>query len=115
LYEVIYNLCDNAIKYNHPGGHINISVTDQHGIVKISVSDSGIGIAPEHQEKIFERFYRLDDSRARETGGTGLGLAIAKEVVTLHGGKLYVEDAENGGSIFVMEFPYNSDEGGASV
>ena len=114
-WEAIYNIVDNAIKYTPEGGYVKLGLELSGKNLLVKVEDNGPGIPDEDKEKIFERFYRLDDSRARETGGTGLGLAIAKEVVTLHGGKLYVEDAENGGSIFVMEFPYNSDEGGASV
>ncbi len=114
-WEAIYNIVDNAIKYTPEGGYVKLGLELSEKNLLVKVCDNGPGIPDEDKEKIFERFYRLDDSRARETGGTGLGLAIAKEVVTLHGGKLYVEDAENGGSIFVMEFPYNPDEGGASV
>ena len=108
LYEVIYNLCDNAIKYNHPGGHVNISVTDQHGIVKISVSDSGIGIAPEHQEKIFERFYRVDKSHSRQSGGTGLGLSIVKRTVQYHHGKITVDSELNKGTTISVLFDTKS-------
>ena len=114
-WEAIYNIVDNAIKYTPEGGYVKLGLELSGKNLLVKVEDNGPGIPDEDKEKIFERFYRLDDSRARETGGTGLGLAIAKEVVTLHGGKLYVEDAENGGSVFVMEFPYNPDEGGASV
>jgi two-component system phosphate regulon sensor histidine kinase PhoR len=108
LYEVIYNLCDNAIKYNHPGGHVNISVTDQHGIVKISVSDSGIGIAPEHQEKIFERFYRVDKSHSRQSGGTGLGLSIVKRTVQYHHGRITVDSELNKGTTISVLFDTKS-------
>lgn len=114
-WEAIYNIVDNAIKYTPEGGYVKLGLELSGKSLLVKVEDNGPGIPDENKEKIFERFYRLDDSRARETGGTGLGLAIAKEVVTLHGGKIYVEDAENGGSIFVIEFPYNPDEGGASV
>ena len=114
-WEAIYNIVDNAIKYTPEGGYVKLGLELSGKNLLVKVEDNGPGIPDEDKEKIFERFYRLDDSRARETGGTGLGLAIAKEVVTLHGGKLYVEDAENGGSVFVMEFLYNPDEGGASV
>ena len=108
LYEVIYNLCDNAIKYNHHGGYVNISVTDQHGIVKISVSDSGIGIAPEHQEKIFERFYRVDKSHSRQSGGTGLGLSIVKRTVQYHHGKISVDSELNKGTTISVLFDTKS-------
>ena len=108
LYEVIYNLCDNAVKYNHHGGYVNISVTDQHGIVKISVSDSGIGIAPEHQEKIFERFYRVDKSHSRQSGGTGLGLSIVKRTVQYHHGKISVDSELNKGTTISVLFDTKS-------
>ncbi len=115
IWEAIYNIVDNAIKYTPEGGYVKLGLEVSGKTLLVKVEDNGPGIPDENKEKIFERFYRLDDSRARETGGTGLGLAIAKEVVVLHGGKIYVEDAENGGSIFIIEFPYNPDEGGASV
>lgn len=96
--EVIYNLCDNAIRYNHDGGHVWITV--EHGF---SVRDDGIGISKEHQERIFERFYRVDKSRSKKTGGTGLGLAIVKHIVELHDGKISVESEENKGTAIKVE------------
>ena len=98
LYEVIYNLCDNAIKYNKPGGKVEVAVTEQHGAVQISVSDTGIGIAPEHQDKVFERFYRVDKSHSKQSGGTGLGLSIVKHAVQYHHGKITVESEPNMGT-----------------
>ena len=99
LYEVVYNLCDNAIKYNNSGGHVKVSVAEQHGVVQISVSDTGIGIAPEHQDKVFERFYRVDKSHSKQSGGTGLGLSIVKHAVQYHHGKITVESELNKGTI----------------
>lgn len=81
LEELIYNLCDNAIRYNHRGGWVRVTVEDRDGGVLLTVSDNGIGIPPEHQERIFERFYRADKSRSKASGGTGLGLAIVKHIV----------------------------------
>ncbi len=85
LEELIYNLCDNAIRYNRPGGWVRIQVTDapaaEGGDVILTISDNGIGIPPEHQERIFERFYRADKSRSKASGGTGLGLAIDRKSV----------------------------------
>lgn len=95
LYEVIYNLCDNAIKYNNPGGYVKVSIVELSDTVKISESDNGIGIAPEHQEKIFERFYRVDKSHSKQSGGTGLGLSIVKHAVLYHHGKITVESELN--------------------
>ena len=74
MYEVIYNLCDNAIKYNVEGGSMKVSVGERDGKAFVSVADTGIGIAPEHQSRIFERFYRVDKSHSKASGGTGLGL-----------------------------------------
>ena len=102
LYEIVYNLCDNAIKYNNPGGHVKISVAEQQGAVQISVSDNGIGIAPEHQDKVFERFYRVDKSHSKQSGGTGLGLSIVKHAVQYHHGKIDISsEVGNGTSICV--------------
>ena len=104
LYEVVYNLCDNAIKYNTPGGKVEVAVTEQQGSVKISVSDTGIGIAPEHQDKVFERFYRVDKSHSKQSGGTGLGLSIVKHAVQYHHGKIAVESELNKGTTISVLF-----------
>lgn len=98
LYEIVYNLCDNAIKYNNQGGHVKVYVSEQQGAVQISVSDNGIGIAPEHQDKVFERFYRVDKSHSKQSGGTGLGLSIVKHAVQYHHGKITVESELNKGT-----------------
>ncbi len=82
--ELIYNLCDNAIRYNNPNGYVKVSVTNEDGNVIVQVKDNGIGISKENQERIFERFYRVDKSRSKQTGGTGLGLAIVKHIVARH-------------------------------
>lgn len=105
IWEAMYNLVDNAIKYSKIGGTVKITASVSEELLKICIYDSGKGIPDEFKERIFERFYRLDDSRTRETGGTGLGLAIAREAVILHGGKLYAEDNPEGGSCFVMTLP----------
>ena len=104
LYEVVYNLCDNAIKYNNPGGKVEIAVAEQQGAVKISVSDTGIGIAPEHQDKVFERFYRVDKIHSKQSGGTGLGLSIVKHAVQYHHGKITVESELNKGTTISVLF-----------
>lgn len=90
LFEVVYNLCDNAIKYNHPGGSVTVSITEEGSSVRLIVQDTGIGIAPEHQEKVFERFYRVDKSHSKQSGGTGLGLSIVKHAVQYHHGKIEI-------------------------
>ena len=104
LYEVIYNLCDNAIMYNNPGGKVEVAVAEQQGAVKISVSDTGIGIAPEHQGKVFERFYRVDKSHSKQSGGTGLGLSIVKHAVHYHHGKITMESEPNKGTTISVLF-----------
>ena len=103
LYEVVYNLCDNAIKYNKQGGYVKVSVSENADNVQISVSDNGIGIAPEHQDKIFERFYRVDKSHSKQSGGTGLGLSIVKHAVQYHHGKITVDsDLDKGTNISIQ-------------
>ena len=82
--ELIYNLCDNAIRYNNPGGRVDVSVYREVERVVLEVKDNGIGIPEKDQERIFERFYRVDKSRSKSTGGTGLGLAIVKHIIALH-------------------------------
>ena len=98
LYEVIYNLCDNAIKYSHRGGSVKILIERLTDAVSLSVQDTGIGIPPEHQEKVFERFYRVDKSHSRQSGGTGLGLSIVKNAVRYHHGKITVESQPDKGT-----------------
>lgn len=104
LYEIVYNLCDNAIKYNNPGGKVKVAVAEQQDAVKISVSDTGIGIAPEHQDKVFERFYRVDKSHSKQSGGTGLGLSIVKHAVQYHRGKIAIESELNKGTTISVLF-----------
>jgi two-component system phosphate regulon sensor histidine kinase PhoR len=105
LAEVIQNLLDNAIQYTPAEGEIAISGDTVGEKVRISVSDTGIGIAREHQERIFERFFRVDDARSKEVGGTGLGLAIAKHLVELNGGRIEVESEPGHGSTFKVFLP----------
>jgi two-component system phosphate regulon sensor histidine kinase PhoR len=99
---------DNAIKYNHPGGQVDITMGSGGGTVTINVSDTGIGIPAKEQAKIFERFYRVDRARSRETGGTGLGLSIVRHAAELHGGTVTVESAEGHGSTFSLALPHSS-------
>ena len=115
IWEAVYNIVDNAIKYTPAGGHVKLGLEISGKNLLVKVEDNGPGIPDSDKDRIFERFYRLDDSRARDTGGTGLGLAIAKEAVVLHGGDIHVENGENGGSVFVISFPYSPDAGGAAV
>ncbi len=89
--ELLYNLCDNAIRYNNRGGHVYVRAQYEDGHPVLEVRDTGIGISKEHQERIFERFYRVDKSRSKSTGGTGLGLAIVKHIVAVHDAELKIE------------------------
>ena len=98
--QLILILVDNAVKYTPERGRISVCVQEDRGSVKLSVSDTGIGIAPEHQERIFERFYRVDKARSRRMGGNGLGLAIAREIVEAHGGSIAVESEPGKGTTF---------------
>ena len=98
--QLILILVDNAVKYTPEHGRISVCVQEDRGSVKLSVSDTGIGIAPEHQERIFERFYRVDKARSRRMGGNGLGLAIAREIVEAHGGSIAVESEPGKGTTF---------------
>jgi len=102
LFEVVYNLCDNAIKYNNPGGSVHISIAEEDSCVRLRVQDTGIGIAPEHQEKVFERFYRVDKSHSKQSGGTGLGLSIVKHAVQHHHGKLDIVSEPGKGTTFTI-------------
>lgn len=104
LYEVIYNLCDNAIKYNNPGGSVKVLVEQKAGMICLRVQDTGIGISAEHQDKIFERFYRVDKSHSKQSGGTGLGLSIVKHAVQYHHGKITVESEPNKGTTISIVF-----------
>ena len=108
LYEVVYNLCDNAIKYNNPGGSVKVTVAQKPGEVLLRVQDTGIGISPEHQDKVFERFYRVDKSHSKQSGGTGLGLSIVKHAVQYHHGKIAVESELNKGTTITVLFDTKS-------
>ena len=109
IWEAIYNITDNAIKYTSEGGFVKIGLLKEGKYIVVQVEDNGPGIPVDEQEHIFDRFYRLDDSRARETGGTGLGLAIAKEAVILHGGKIELSSEEGMGCVFSVYLPANTE------
>ena len=103
LYEIIYNLCDNAIRYNKDGGKVTVDLKNKDSNIILSVSDTGIGIPAEHQSRIFERFYRVDKSHSKETGGTGLGLSIVKHAVKYHSGKLILDsEVEKGTTVTIV-------------
>lgn len=105
LASIVYNLCDNAIKYNKEGGSVNVTVTDKDTEVIVSVNDTGIGIPPEHLDRIFERFYRVDKSHSKEVGGTGLGLSIVKHAVKIHDAKVDVTSTVGEGTTITVALP----------
>ena len=105
LYRLFSNLLDNAIKYTSPGGNICISLKDLENEVIVSIRDTGIGISENDHDKIFDRFFRVDASRSRDTGGVGLGLSICKNIADLHKGKIEVKSTIGKGSTFLVTLP----------
>ena len=110
LREVVYNLCENAVKYNKNEGSVHVCIHKTEDTVVLSVKDTGIGIPKEHHDRIFERFYRVDKSRSKETGGTGLGLSIVKHIVQAHGGSLTIDSEPGQGSCICAIFPLSETE-----
>ena len=102
--EVFYNLCSNAIRYNKPGGSVTVTVGTKDERPFLSVADTGIGIPKECQERVFERFYRVDKSRSKSTGGTGLGLAIVKHIVAQHNAALHLDSELGEGTTIEIVF-----------
>ena len=105
LYEIVFNLCDNAIKYNTEGGRVEVEVTQESGTAAVTVRDTGIGIPPEHQSRVFERFYRVDKSHSKASGGTGLGLSIVKHAVQYHHGTIQLKSEVGKGTEIRVTFP----------
>ena len=105
LSEMVYNLCDNAIKYNRPGGSVTVDVSSGDGTAVLQVSDTGIGIPASHQGRVFERFYRVDKSHSKEIGGTGLGLSIVKHGAQFHGASVELESELGQGTTVRLVFP----------
>lgn len=105
LHSIVYNLCDNAIKYNKEGGSVDIEISDAASKVVLKVTDSGIGIPQEHIERIFERFYRVDKSHSKDVGGTGLGLSIVKHAAALHSATIDVSSIVDQGTTITITFP----------
>lgn len=110
LEELVYNLCDNAIRYNNKGGTVKVVVKPEEDKVVLIVEDTGIGISKEHQERIFERFYRVDKSRSKSTGGTGLGLAIVKHIVARHNAYMNLESEVGRGTRIMVFFENGTHE-----
>ncbi|MDD4508616.1 MAG: ATP-binding protein, partial [Eubacteriaceae bacterium] len=104
LYEMLYNLVDNAIVYNKPQGQVTIATGKDYNVPTVTVSDTGIGIPEEYQDRIFERFYRVDKSHSRETGGTGLGLSIVKHGALVHKASVQLKSTPGEGSTFTIRF-----------
>ncbi|MCD8241337.1 MAG: ATP-binding protein, partial [Lachnospiraceae bacterium] len=104
--ELLYNLCDNAIRYNNPDGNVTVAVRPRDGKVLLVVADTGIGSPKIHQERVFELFYRVDKSRSKATGGTGLGLAIVKHIVAQHGAQLELKSEPGEGTTITILFEY---------
>lgn len=104
LFEMVYNLIDNAIKYSNTGGHVDVKVLEQDGAVLLQVADQGIGIPKQHQGRVFERFYRVDKSHSKKTGGTGLGLSIVKHAALYHNAEVSLESEENKGTTVTVKF-----------
>ncbi len=106
---ILFNLADNAIKYNRPGGSLTIRVEDLDREARVTVSDTGIGIPPEHQDRVFERFYRVDKSHSQEVGGTGLGLSIVKHAALIHQARLDLTSVPGKGTAITVTFPKPAD------
>lgn len=105
LGTIVYNLCDNAIKYNRRGGSVTVTTENGAGGVTLTVSDTGIGIPKDQQDRIFERFYRVDKSHSKDVGGTGLGLSIVKHAALLHNATVTVDSTPGAGTTFTVFFP----------
>ena len=105
LEELLYNLCDNAIRYNQPQGSVTVTLHPEQGGTALQVADTGIGIPEKYRERIFERFFRVDKSRSKETGGTGLGLAIVKHIAQVHDATMELDSVEGQGTTITVHFP----------
>ncbi len=102
---IVYNLCENGIKYNNPKGSVKVDVNDFRDRTVLTVNDSGIGISLDQQERVFERFYRVDKSHSKEVGGTGLGLSIVKHATAIHNGEIHLVSAPKYGTTITITFP----------
>jgi two-component system, OmpR family, sensor histidine kinase SenX3 len=111
LTSAVHNLLDNAIKYSPPGSTVRVSAEPHGSSARLVVADEGMGIPRRDLERVFERFYRVDRARSRDTGGTGLGLAIVRHVASNHGGEISVESREGEGSTFTLTLPVGDPSG----
>ena len=105
IYRLLYNLTENAIRYNRPGGTVRVAVTHEEGQLIIRVADTGCGIPEQYRDSIFQPFFRADKSRSRENGGVGLGLSLVWEIVALHGGEIRVKESSEKGTTIAVKFP----------
>ena len=110
LSQIVYNLVDNAVKYTPEGGEIRVSLALKGRSAVLTIADDGIGIPPEEQAHVFDRFYRVDKARSRATGGTGLGLSIVRQMVQLHGGSITLNSQPGSGSVFTVELPVRKED-----
>ena len=109
LQELLHNLCENAVKYNKPGGRVTVTVAKQQNSAVVTVADTGIGIAPEHADRVFERFYRVDKSHSKASGGTGLGLSIVKHAAQYHHGTVTLQSTPGTGTVFTVTLPLQAE------
>ena len=109
IYRLVFNLIENAVKYNRRGGSVSVSVHKENNVVGVRVSDTGCGIPEEYRESIFQPFFRVDKSRSRQMGGVGLGLALVHEIAVLHGGSVRAEPGNKSGTVFIVTLPAGDD------
>ena len=108
IYRLLFNLTENAIRYNRPDGMVRITVTEEEKRLIIRVADTGYGVPEQYRESIFQPFFRVDKSRSRENGGVGLGLSLVWEIVTLHGGEDCVEESSENGTTIAVKLPLDT-------
>ena len=109
IYRLLFNLVENGIKYNRPGGSVTVSIHQEEAMAVLHVSDTGMGIPPEYRDSVFQPFFRIDKSRSRKMGGVGLGLALVREIAVLHGGSVAVESSSDCGTTFGVTLPTEQD------
>ena len=109
IYRLIFNLTENAIRYNRPDGTVRVSVSQEGDDLVVRVADTGCGIPEKYKESIFQPFFRVDKSRSRENGGVGLGLSLVWEIADIHGGKVQAEESTEKGTVMTVTFPLNKE------